>query len=164
MDDWTGDEKQHVPHENRITGATLFLALLVSFAADCCAEPSFTHMRFRQGLSWKMAPSTPLFFAQNGGVEGPNFGVFSGPAFTHLKTAKNLEPHGTLYSHMEKESDSTGRFTKRKFQKKTCTKHRGYESSLLKVFKTFSYPLLFSHYLLPLIMSMLTLTCLIARL
>ena len=49
-------------------------------------------MRFRQGLSWKMAPSTPLFLAQNGGVEGPNFGVFSGPAFTHLKTAKIWNP------------------------------------------------------------------------
>jgi len=164
VDDWTGDEKQHVPHENRITGATLFLALLVSFAADCCAEPSFTHMRFRQGLSWKMAPSTPLFFAQNGGVEGPNFGVFSGPAFTHLKTAKKFgTPRNLIFTH-GKRIRLHRKIYKEEVSKKTCTKHRGYESSLLKVFKTFSYPLLFSHYLLPLIMSMLTLTCLIARL
>ena len=164
MDDWTGDEKQHVPHENRITGATLFLALLVSFAADCCAEPSFTHMRFRQGLSWKMAPSTPLFLAQNGGVEGPNFGVFSGPAFTHLKTAKIWNP-AEPYIHTWKKNQTPPEDLQRGcFKKKTCTKRRGYENSLLKVFKTFSYPLLFSHYLLPLIMSMLTLTCLIARL
>ena len=55
-------------------------------------NPAPLTMRFRQGLSWKMAPSTPLFWPKMGGVEGPNFGVFSGPAFTHLKTAKIWNP------------------------------------------------------------------------
>ena len=48
-----------------------------------------------------MAPPTPLFLAENGGVEGPNFGVFSGPAFTHLKTAKIWNPTEP-YSHPPK--------------------------------------------------------------
>ena len=49
-------------------------------------------MRFRQGLSWKMAPSTPLFWPKMGGLRGPILVCFRAPPLHTSKQQKIWNP------------------------------------------------------------------------
>ena len=59
-------------------------------------NPAPLTMRFRQGLSWKMAPSTPLFWPKMGGLKGPILVCFRAPLLHTSKQQKFGTPRNLI--------------------------------------------------------------------